>query len=701
MANIRGTQDDDELTGTAGRDEIRGLGGNDVIDGRGADDVLRGGRGNDAISGGLGADRIFAGGGDDVIDGGDGEDVIDSGAGIDFVLPGAGDDRIAFGGASNGLSYADAPGGVTVDLAAGTAADGAGGADRFTGPVDFVAGSGFDDVLRGGSGAFEQFRGAAGDDLIDGRDGRDRVDYRNDPAGVSVDLGEGVATDGFGGTDTLISIEEARGSAFDDTLLGAVGSRDRFRGRGGDDVIDGGAGGGDRADYSDAPGAIDVDLQTGRARDGFGGTDILRGIEQIRGSSLDDVIVGRIDNVDFESFEGLAGNDMIDGGKAAAGGRLGSDGVFYGEAPAGIVANLATGEVQDGFGTVDSLSHIETLGGSNFDDVLIGGNPANDAYEEFQGLAGDDRIDGGSGFDRVEYQFDGGRAGIKANLATGVAIDSHGDSDSLAGIESLSGTGFADRLIGSDAAFEQFRPQGGDDVVDGAGGTDQVDYSRSPGGARVNLSAGTAEDGQGGTDRLSNVEDVRGSGFADRIAGDRADNRLEGNAGQDSLAGRGGADVLQGGTAGDGLRGGPGADVLRGERGADLLDGGRGADSLDGGAGPDVLIGGPGNDLLTGGRGADVFGYAEANQGLDRITDLGAGDAIDVAEVLSGFEDGASDPGAFVAVVDGGADAILQVDPDGGADGFRALAVISGGAGTSVEQLIAGGNLVVSDGATS
>jgi large repetitive protein len=141
--------------------------------------------------------------------------------------------------------------------------------------------------------------------------------------------------------------------------------------------------------------------------------------------------------------------------------------------------------------------------------------------------------------------------------------------------------------------------------------------------------------------------------------------------------------------------------VLRGERGADLLDGGRGADSLDGGAGPDVLIGGLGNDLLTGGPGADVFGYAEANQGLDRITDLGAGDVIDVAEVLSGFEDGASDPGAFVAVVDGGADAILQVDPDGGADGFRALAVISGGAGTSLEQLIAGGNLVVSDGATS
>jgi hypothetical protein len=215
-----------------------------------------------------------------VVDAGDGDDIIDSGVGADFVLPGAGDDRITFGGASNGLGYADASGGVTVDLAAGTAADGAGGEDRFTGLVDFVASSRFDDVLRGSGAAFELFRGGAGDDLIDARDGRDRVDYRSDPTGVTLDLGRGVATDGFGGTDSLISIEEVSGSAFDDELTGAAGVRERFRGRGGDDLIAGGRGGGDRADYSDAPAGIVVDLQSGLAQDGFGGTDTLSGIEQ-------------------------------------------------------------------------------------------------------------------------------------------------------------------------------------------------------------------------------------------------------------------------------------------------------------------------------------------------------------------------------------------------------------------------------------
>ena len=700
MADIRGSQGDDVLDGTDGDDQIRGLGGNDIIDGRGGDDDLRGGRGDDAITGGRGADRIAAGDGDDSIDAGPGDDVIDTGGGNDFVRPGAGDDVISFGGPSNSLSYDDAPDGVTLDLAAGTVADGFGGSDRFSGAVDFVAGSDFDDVLRGGGGDFEQFRGNAGDDLIDGRDGQDRVDYRGDPAGVMVDLALGSATDGFGDTDTLINIEEVRGSGFADVLIGADGVRNRFRAGGGDDVVRGGAGAGDRADYSDAPAGIEVDLQTELAQDGFGGTDTLAGIEQIRGSTFDDVILGTIDNVEFESYEGLAGNDSIDGGSAANGGAVGYDGVFYGAAPAGIVANLATGEVQDGFGTIDTVSNIETLGGSAFDDVLIGGNPDNDGYEEFQGLAGDDRIDGGSGFDRIEYRFDGGAGAVEVDLARGLATDSHGDTDTLIGIESVSGTDLADRLIGSDAAFEQFRPLGGDDLVDGAGGRDQLDYTLSPGGVAVDLRAGTAADGHGGSDALSGLEDVRGSGFSDTIAGDAADNRLEGGADADRLDGRAGEDQLEGGAGSDVLIGGGGADELRGGRGADALEGNRGADALDGGAGADLLIGGPGNDGLTGGAGADVFRYTAADEGIDTIADFAAEDVIDVAEALSGFEDGVSEVDDFVAIVGGGADAILQVDRDGGADGFQALALIKGGGGLSLDGLIAGGNLVVSDGAT-
>ena len=44
-------------------------------------------------------------------------------------------------------------------------------------------------------------------------DGIDTVDYSTDPNAVTVNLLTGIATDGFGGTDTLISIENANGSA--------------------------------------------------------------------------------------------------------------------------------------------------------------------------------------------------------------------------------------------------------------------------------------------------------------------------------------------------------------------------------------------------------------------------------------------------------------------------------------------------------
>jgi len=53
------------------------------------------------------------------------------------------------------------------------------------------------------------------------------------------------------------------------------------------------------------------------------------------------------------------------------------------------------------------------------------------------------------------------------------------------------------------------------------------------------------------------------------------------------------------------------------------------ANALDGGTGDDTLIGGAGDDTLTGGEGNDLF-VAQPGQGIDHITDFGAGDALRV-----------------------------------------------------------------------
>jgi Ca2+-binding RTX toxin-like protein len=78
-------------------------------------------------------------------------------------------------------------------------------------------------------------------------------------------------------------------------------------------------------------------------------------------------------------------------------------------------------------------------------------------------------------------------------------------------------------------------------------------------------------------------------------------------------------------------------DVLGGED-SDTLIGGRGADTLSGSAGDDVLTGGQGGDMLNGDAGADSFIYVSTvdsnlHRGADLITDLEAGDQIDLSAI--------------------------------------------------------------------
>ena len=80
------------------------------------------------------------------------------------------------------------------------------------------------------------------------------------------------------------------------------------------------------------------------------------------------------------------------------------------------------------------------------------------------------------------------------------AIDGLGGTDTLFNIEEVRGSENDDVLIG-DSGNNAFRGVGGDDTIFGGDGIDRVDM-RSTGnteGAVVNLAAGIALDGQGGT----------------------------------------------------------------------------------------------------------------------------------------------------------------------------------------------------------
>jgi len=113
--------------------------------------------------------------------------------------------------------------------------------------------------LRGGDGHDllygaannDRLAGGEGNDLMDGGGGTDVARYDKDGGGqgVTVNLSAvahggvaaGTAIDSHGDTDTLVSIEQVRGTNYGDLLIGG-GGVDDLRGRGGDDVLEGGAG---------------------------------------------------------------------------------------------------------------------------------------------------------------------------------------------------------------------------------------------------------------------------------------------------------------------------------------------------------------------------------------------------------------------------------------------------------------------------
>lgn len=104
------------------------------------------------------------------------------------------------------------------------------------GPDTLVGGDG-DDVLRGGTGN-DTLVGGQGDDGLVGGSGTDVASYIGDPAGITASLSTRSATDGYGTTDALSSVEQVRGTRFVDDLTGSAG-RDRLHGLGGDDTLRG------------------------------------------------------------------------------------------------------------------------------------------------------------------------------------------------------------------------------------------------------------------------------------------------------------------------------------------------------------------------------------------------------------------------------------------------------------------------------
>lgn len=168
------------------------------------------------------------------------------------------------------------------------------------------------DTIFGGLGD-DMFIASRGRDKFVGGQGYDMVDFQNGQAGVTVDLENQSAVDGWGHTDRLIGIEDVKGSNFADMIIGSrVGNY--IWGLGGDDVINGGRGE-DFVSYEwdvyyGGSLGVTVDLAAGTATDGFGATDTLINIEAVIGTDSRDSLSG---NGKSNYLRGLDGNDTLVG----------------------------------------------------------------------------------------------------------------------------------------------------------------------------------------------------------------------------------------------------------------------------------------------------------------------------------------------------------------------------------------------------
>ncbi|KST69264.1 chondroitinase-B domain-containing protein [Mastigocoleus testarum] len=636
------------LVGTTLKDILKGSGDDDLLQGLDGNDLLIGDDGDDTLEGGSGNDAIFAGGGDDSLDGGEGDDSLSGDDGGDILKGGSGDDVIVAGDDGDLLigsegadllsggkdedtaSYESSKLGVRVDLSTGLGSGGDGEGDKLSGienligseREDTLIGDRDDNVLEGGRGA----------DFINGGSGSDTASYKSSDSGVSINLKIMTSAGGDAQGDNLAGIENLIGSSQADNLVGDDGDN-ILEGGGGADSLVGGEGI-DSASYKSSESGVSIDLEKmtfagGDAQGDNAEGDNLVGIENLIGSGKEDNLVGDRGN---NALFGEDGDDSIFGG-------LGVDTLDGGDDDDSLVGGAGNDE----------------LDGGDDDDLLIGG-------------VGEDTIVGGDGEDTASYK--GSNSSVKVNLLAGTGSGGDAKGDVLSEIENLQGSQQGDTLVGNDS--ENIIEGGaGGDTLDGGADEDTASYEHSTTGVKVNLALGSGSDGDAAGDKLSNIENLKGSSNSDILIGDRDRNVIEGGDGADTVDGGAGDDILKGGDGADYLVGSEGNDTASYEdssagvtvnlstgigndgdaegdnlKEVENLVGSEQDDRLIGNDDANIFAGGVGADFLDGGLGTDTATYENSEDGVevDLTAEVGnqgdaQGDRLTNIENIIGSED--------------------------------------------------------------
>jgi Ca2+-binding RTX toxin-like protein len=500
---------DDQFNGGPGPDTVYGGRSNDTLDGGGGDDRLYGGLGDDTVRGGDANDLLSGGWGADSIDGQAGNDYVrgdgtpdttiqDSGGGNDTlsyatgVTPGFGDGA----GYPSFSSYpnfpaADAERGVYLNLGTNVADD---GFARYGGGVDTLSATGFETVIGTafsddivGSDRNETIYGGGGGDVLLGSGGNDVLYGGAD--GDHLDGGTGTnSLNGNAGSDYCHSPDRAcerwRSSETGVRLRNPSQISVGFmapEAAGRSQLYLAGSSGADSISATYVPGSpprVTFTVLSGSA--GFFNRDSSAGSGCSIPTStqatctltkpLDSIVLAGVGGADVLQANGFPATVSVinlggEGADTLTGSDLSEDVLVDGPDFTGAGADRLNG-----------LGGDDALINNNGQDHLLAGN-GNDLMLSIFACGGDE-LNGGGGRDNASWAR--ATTGVEARIVEGVAGqpgDGNGPQcgsaplSTIAEVEDLEGTSFADRLYGGPGANQLLGRAGGDSFY-GAEGSD-------------------------------------------------------------------------------------------------------------------------------------------------------------------------------------------------------------------------------------
>lgn len=516
----------------SGDDFAHGGSERDYLDGGNGSDSLDGDIGNDVLIGGNGDDRLYSGSGTDWIDGGTGhdfaeidlsastanltflEDKAQSEEGFTFengtyvrnveefdVRTGSGNDYLWFG---SGDFQAATNGGNDVFVTTGHAdevLDGGTGDDFVTADYSWAI-TALRSQFNSSTSAFWIYLGGQ------------QVSATDKVVSVNVErfsIQGGSANDdiiGYTGDDVLV------GNGGDDNLDGKLGN-DTMKGGDGDDFLVAGGG----VDWIDGGGGSDtvkIDRNSGdlvydgtRAATAAGFTladgTFISNVETafiyfLSSGNLTATFTGHGRNfallsggtnkiaVDY-SWSSVGITSVYDSSQyswfAYSGSDANNDSVqayLVGFSGISVQVNVVGSAFHDdlrGYILNDVLAGgggNDRLAGSDGDDILQGGTGKDILFggtgnDVLSGGVGNDKLYGASGSDTADYTFASGGVTVNLSIATAQTVGGGEGIDTLASIENLIGSNFADVLIGN-SSKNSLTGNAGDDHLDGAAGDD-------------------------------------------------------------------------------------------------------------------------------------------------------------------------------------------------------------------------------------